>query len=259
MNLCTNAYQSMGDAGGELGVELELVELDREFAAAHPPLRPIRHVRVTISDTGHGMNETTVSQIFDPFFTTKSDGGGTGLGLATVQRIVQDHGGAIEVDSEVGVGSKFSIYLPWVEGDPALEDSTSLPVEGGNERILFVDDREQVARASRRLLETLGYRVDTLTSPTEALETFTRDPRAWDLVITDQVMPEMTGLELAGEMLRIRPHLPIILVSGHSDAEIRLRARELGIGAFLPKPLAKGSAGRVIRALLDGYSLPTPH
>jgi len=258
MNLCTNAYQSMGQAGGELGVELRVVELDEEFATSHPPLRPTRHVHIAISDTGHGMTPEVIERIFDPFFTTKADGGGTGLGLATVQRIVHEHAGAIVVESEVGVGSKFNIYLPWVEGDPSLEDSTRLPVEGGNERILFIDDREQVARASKRLLQTLGYRVETFTSATEALEAFGREPRAYDLVITDQVMPEMTGLELAGEMLRIRPQLPIILVSGNADAEIRIRARELGIGSFLPKPLAKGAAARVIRSLLDAGSTPTP-
>jgi DNA-binding NtrC family response regulator len=123
---------------------------------------------------------------------------------------------------------------------------------------MFIDDREQVARANKRLLQTLGYRVETFTSPTEALEAFTREPRAYDLVITDQVMPEMTGLELAGEMLRMRPQLPIILVSGSADVDVRVRARELGIGSFMPKPLAKGSAARVIRALLDEVSTLTP-
>ncbi|MBW2277787.1 MAG: response regulator [Deltaproteobacteria bacterium] len=258
MNLCTNAYQAMGQAGGELGVALEVIELDQAFAGAHPPLKPTRHVHVTISDTGHGMTRETIDRIFDPFFTTKSEGGGTGLGLATVQRIVADHTGVIVVESEIGAGSRFSVYLPWAEGDPSLEDSTSLPVEGGNERIMFIDDREQVARASKRLLQTLGYRVETYTSPTEALEVFGREPRAFDMAITDQVMPEMTGLELAGEMLRIRPQLPIILVSGNADAELKIRARDLGIGSFLSKPLSKGSAARVIRALLDANQFSTP-
>jgi signal transduction histidine kinase/ActR/RegA family two-component response regulator len=257
MNLCTNAYQAMGDSGGELGVALTIVDVEEEPVSGDLSLRPDRYAKVTISDTGHGMTAETVARIFDPFFTTKSDGTGTGLGLATVQRILQAHGGGIQVESEVGTGSRFSIYLPSIEGDLSLEDSTNLPVEGGNERLLFVDDRDQVARAGRRMLEALGYRVDTHTSPTEALEAFAANPHGYDLVITDQVMPEMTGLELAGEMLRLRPRLPIILISGNIDAEIRTRARELGIGSFLPKPLAKGSTDRVIRALLAGAAQVT--
>jgi PAS domain S-box-containing protein len=258
MNLCTNAYQAMGDSGGVLGVSLKLIDLDEQAAASHPPLAAGRHVRVTISDTGHGMTSETAERIFDPFFTTKSDGTGTGLGLATVQRILQAHGGTIDVQSEVGQGSAFSIYLPWIAGDTSLEDSMNIPVEGGNERLMFIDDREQVARAGKRMLEALGYRVDTFTSPTEALEVFNGDPWAYDLVITDQVMPEMTGLELAGEMLRVRPRVPIVLISGNADERTREQMRALGIGTFLPKPLAKGSTDRVIRALLAGAGQPSP-
>ncbi|MCP4196940.1 MAG: response regulator, partial [Proteobacteria bacterium] len=227
------------------------VEFEEKSADRPPSLRPGRHVLIKISDTGVGIPPEDQTRIFDPFFTTKDLGKGTGLGLSTVQNIIQTHGGTITVESEIGVGSTFRVYLPSIEHskfEPITRDST---VPTGNEHILVVDDEEQIVRMLKRLLEPLGYRVTSMTSSLEALLAFRDSPNLFDIVVTDQTMPELTGTKLAAEMLRIRPDLPIILTSGYTNSVTETQIAELGIGAFLPKPISKFDIGHTLRRLLD--------
>jgi PAS domain S-box-containing protein len=251
MNLCSNAYHAMRDKGGVLGVTLDAVEVDAEFARTQPNMDEGAYVRLTVSDTGCGMDRATVERIFDPFFTTKAPGEGTGMGLATVHGIVTSYGGAVTVYSERERGSIFRVYLPRVESHAPAEVSDVEPVPRGTECILFVDDEDQLARIGQQMLERLGYTVATRTSSAEALEAFRAKPDKYDLVITDQTMPNMTGVELAKELMRIRPNIPIVLVSGFSEAVTPERAKHIGIREYIMKPIITHELGRAVRKVLD--------
>jgi nitrogen-specific signal transduction histidine kinase/CheY-like chemotaxis protein len=251
INLCTNAYHAIQESSGEMGITLGVVEFEEKSADRPPSLRPGRHVLIKIFDTGMGISPEDKTRIFDPFFTTKDLGKGTGLGLSTVQNIIHAHGGTITVESEIGAGSTFRIYLPSIEhGEPEPTTRDSI-IPTGNEHILVVDDEEQVIRMQKRLLEPLGYRVTSMTSSLEALLAFRDSPNRFDIVVTDQTMPELTGTKLAGELLRIRPDLPIILTSGYANSVAETQISELGIDAFLPKPISKYDMGHTLRRLLD--------
>jgi PAS domain S-box-containing protein len=251
LNLAANAGHAMRERGGVLDVQLKAVDVDAEFAAEHLPLQPGRHVRLTVRDTGHGMPPQVQERIFDPFFTTKQPGEGTGLGLAVVHGIITGHGGAIVVESAPGRGTRFDIYLPCHAG--ALEEAATpeeRPVRGHQERILIVDDEPALVRIWAAMLEKLGYRVTGSTSSREALETFRGNPQAFDLVITDQTMPNLTGEALAHEMLRLRPDLPIILCSGSNHALREAKGQGPGIRAVLLKPVARRELSSTIHQLL---------
>ncbi|MCE5244015.1 MAG: response regulator [Desulfobacteraceae bacterium] len=251
LNLATNALHSMRQRGGLLEVALREVEVGEQEAQRHPDLAAGRFWLLAVSDTGTGMDEATAARIFEPFFTTKTPGEGTGLGLSVVHGIVQGHGGAIAVDSEVGRGSTFSVYLPVAEteGLPAWEnDRASLP--GGSERILFVDDEVRVADVGERMLRRFGYQVTTDLSGVAALETFRANPFAFDLVITDQTMPYLTGRDLAVEILGIRPDLPIILCTGFSP-DVQEEEAVPGIRKVLIKPLSMKRLVLAVREVLD--------
>ena len=250
MNLCTNAEHAMSE-GGVLDVSLENVEFDEKFCAELEGLSPGSYLRLTVGDTGCGMDEETQERIFDPFFTTKAPGEGTGMGLSVVHGIVKKHGGEITVHSEPGVGTTFHVFLPVVESMAEARPETAEPVRGGTESLLFVDDEAMVVDMGRERLERWGYRVTTRTSSGEALELFRVNPGAFDLVITDQTMPDMTGADLAKELLRIRPELPIILCTGFSRAITPEKARALGIRAFVMKPIVGAELGRTVRRVLD--------
>jgi CheY-like chemotaxis protein len=259
MNLGTNADYAMREKGGVLDVRLKAVEVDREFAASHPPLTPGPHVRLTVRDTGSGMEPRVRERIFEPFFTTKGPGDGTGMGLAVVHGIVAGHGGTITVDSAPGRGAKFEIYLPRCDVVQTLETSPAeqprggmeAPARGQGERILIVDDEPYLAVLWRVMLERLGYRVTGCSSSLEALEIFRAAPRSFDLVLTDQTMPQMTGEALVKELLRIRPETPIILCTGFSHAVTEEKARALGIRAFLLKPISRRDLSLAVRFVLD--------
>ena len=253
MNLCTNAEQAMPE-GGAMEISLTNVELDEKFCAKHEGLTPGSFVGLTVMDTGSGMDKETLERIFDPFFTTKDPGKGTGMGLSVVHGIVKSHEGDITVHSEPGMGTTFHVYLPVVESIAERRIEAVEPVRGGTEPILFVDDEAAVVAMGRETLERLGYNVTTRTSSIEALELFRVKPGEFDLVITDQTMPNMTGTDLANELLRIRPDIPIILCTGFSHAITAQKAHALGIRKFVMKPIVGAELGRTVRQVLDKKS-----
>jgi CheY-like chemotaxis protein len=234
-----------------MGISLGVVDFKAASDDKPPSLHPGQYVLIEISDTGVGIPPEDKSKIFDPFFTTKDMGKGTGLGLSTVQNIIQVHGGTITVESEIGAGSTFRIYLPSIEHGEHEQTTKDSIIPTGNEHILVVDDEEQVIRMQKRLLEPLGYKVTSMTSSLEALLAFRDSPNRFDIVVTDQTMPELTGTKLVGELLRIRPDLPIILTSGYANSVTETQIEELGIEAFLPKPISKYDMGTTLRRLLD--------
>jgi signal transduction histidine kinase/CheY-like chemotaxis protein len=251
MNLCTNAGHAMRKKGGILEISLTNVELDTEFVGKHPGLEPGPYLRLTVDDSGLGMPADVMERIFDPYFTTKVKGGGTGLGLAVVHGIVKDRGGTITVDSEPGKGATFHVYLPVIEGKAKPAAKTNLPLALGDEHILFIDDEEAIAELGKEMLERCGYKVTTLTSGIEALELFKARPDKFDLVITDLTMPNMTGKELAKEVLHDRPQIPVILCTGFSEMITEKSAKAMGIRAFLMKPLTMHDLAGTVRKLLD--------
>ncbi len=256
MNLCTNAGAAMKEKGGILEVGLFDVELDSESMAAHPDMKPGKYVRLMVSDTGHGMPTEVMDRIFDPFFTTKEREEGTGLGLSMVHGIVTSFDGFITPSSEEGKGSIFSVHLPVIEGEAHAEAESSFPLPTGTERILFVDDEPPIAKLGDRLLRRLGYRVETRISSIEALELFKAKHESIDLVITDMTMPNMTGDQLAREMLRIKRNIPIILCTGFSRMVTEKDAKAMGVGAFITKPILMHELAETIRILLDAPAEP---
>jgi len=252
LNLCVNAAQAMQEKGGVLGVRLTCLDIDRDFAGIHPQLKEGPHVRMDVSDTGAGMDRAAQERIFEPFFTTKAPGEGTGLGLAVVDGVVKNHGGAIVVSSELGVGTTFSIYLPVYERLQAAisHESDSVP-RGNGEHIMFVDDEEALVTLGKSMLEDLGYRVTTWTDSSEALAAFRSKPQDFDLVITDQTMPHLNGGELATALLGIRPTLPVILLTGYSTIMTFEKAKEIGIGELLIKPNTMQALGKAIHRALE--------
>jgi PAS domain S-box-containing protein len=256
MNLCTNAYFAMRKKGGLLEVRQTTVDVDREFSCLHVNLKEGKYARLTVTDTGCGMDRSTLERAFEPFFTTKEAGEGTGLGLSVVHGIVTAHGGGISVYSEEGTGSSFNVYLPVTETEIEEREEDLRPPPGGNERILIVDDERVNALMAKQMLSSLGYDVMATTSSVEALEAFKDDPHRFDVVITDQTMPQVTGSELADAMLMIRPELPIILMTGFSETVTAQNYRQMGFRAYLMKPLIMRELARVIRSEVDGVSAP---
>jgi PAS domain S-box-containing protein len=239
LNLCTNAAHAMREHGGRLDVEVaDADETDRMFIPGDVG-RPEWFVRLRVTDTGHGMDAETMDRVFDPFFTTKELGEGTGMGLSMVHGIVRKHEGHVHVHSEPGQGAIFSVYLPRTP-DLARPEAAALPqLVFTRGRILFVDDEKALVDIGRDMLESFGFEVVTRTSSIEALEAFRHRAHDFDLVITDQTMPNMTGLELSREILRVRPDQPIILCTGFSEAVSYDRLRDAGIGDFIMKPILK--------------------
>ena len=209
-------------------------------------------MQLTIIDTGHGIPGHLKDRIFDPYFTTKDKGVGTGLGLAVVQGIVQNHGGAITVESSLAKGTTFDIYLPRTTIEVKSELKTLKAIPDGNERVLFVDDDQTLAELGGKLLTTLGYRVVTQTDPRKALELFHDNPNAYDLVITDMIMPGLTGETLAREVSKKRPQTPIIVCTGFSDLVDTGQLAEAGIKGILRKPITIYHLAQVIRQVLEG-------
>jgi PAS domain S-box-containing protein len=252
MNLCTNAYQAMNEGGGVLEVSLSETPIG---ASAPPDLRvlpwgPCLNLRVR--DSGPGIDPSIIHRIFDPYFSTKDKGKGTGLGLAVVHGIVQNHRGVIQVSSRPGEGATFDVYFPMVEAAAAAaEAAPDEEVPGGRERILFVDDEPSIEFLGKQMLGSLGYAVTTCGTAVAALDLFRSDPSAFDLVITDMTMPLMTGDRMALEMMGIRPDLPVVICTGFNELLTQERARELGIRALLMKPFLKNEAAEVIRQVLD--------
>jgi PAS domain S-box-containing protein len=251
MNLCTNAAHAMRDKGGILSVSLSSVEADAYLVSRYPDLKPGPYVRLTVGDTGHGVAPSILERIFDPYFTTKGPGEGTGMGLAVVQGIVKRHGGMITVHSEIGKGTTFHALFPRIEQEIVPEATAAEALPTGSERILFIDDEEPLVDLGMGMLESLGYSVTIKTNSLEALETFRAKPDAFDLIITDVTMPAMTGIELAKELMAIRPDIPIILCTGFSELINEKQAKEMGIREFVMKPFVIGKHAKTIRKVLE--------
>jgi PAS domain S-box-containing protein len=252
MNLATNAYHAMREKGGVLNINVAKEKISMDDSASYPDLTPGTYIKLTVSDTGHGIDKAIIEKIFDPYFTTKPPGQGTGMGLSTIHGIVKSHGGDIKVYSEPGKGTEFYVYFPLIETKPVEPKTVSTgPVQKGSERILLVDDEEPIVRMVKQMLERLGYQVATRTSSVEALEAFRANSDKFDLVITDMTMPNMTGVELAPRLLEIRPDIPIILYTGFSEITDANKAKALGIREFLMKPIVRDQIARTIRKVLD--------
>ncbi|MGO9214987.1 MAG: PAS domain S-box protein [Syntrophales bacterium] len=253
MNLCTNAAYAMQGEKGELKISLVPVNVEAsDNLIIHHDLFPGKYLRLTVGDTGAGIENEIMDRIFDPFFTTKKPGEGTGLGLSVVYGIVKSYGGAITVESEVGKGTEFNVYLPLLaETDDKKEAKVEAPIPGGKERILFVDDEAALVQLATGTLTGLGYEVIGRTGSMEALELFRERPDSFDLVITDMTMPNMTGSELAQQLMRIRPDIPVILCTGFSEAMTQEKARAIGVRDFIMKPIVQRQIAEAIRRVLD--------
>ncbi|MCP3954292.1 MAG: PAS domain S-box protein [Desulfobacterales bacterium] len=251
MNLCTNAYHAMEKTGGELSVALGEFELWAEDWKDRA-MNPGKYAKLTVADTGTGMDQGVIDRIFDPYFTTKEEGKGTGLGLAVIHGIVKSHGGYISVDSRPGKGTEFHIFLPVIAAvQETASTAVQMPIQKGSEHILLVDDQEEVLDIERQILEALGYKVTVNNCSIEAVDTFRASPDSFDLVITDMTMPNMTGDKLAGELIKIRPEIPILLCTGLCEQISEEELKSLGIKGVIMKPVVSGELSTMIRKLLD--------
>jgi CheY-like chemotaxis protein len=251
MNLCTNSAHAMEDTGGILQVGLSNFDLTTQRASQYPELNPGPYVKLSISDTGQGMDDATKDRIFDPYFTTKEQDKGTGMGLAVVHGIVKGHGGGIHVQSITGEGTRFDILFPIMERQIISETEELKTLPTGNEHILFIDDEDFLIELGKNMLKKLGYRVETRTQPVKALEVFRAEPHKFDLVISDMTMPTMTGDTLATELMKIRPDIPIIICTGYSERIDDRRAQELSIKGLMMKPFTIRSLSKTVRNVLD--------
>ncbi len=252
MNLCANAGHAMRKNGGVLKVSLEKISQVSKEMKKMTNLEPGDYLKLTVKDTGIGMDDKTRKRIFEPYFTTKAKSEGTGLGLAVVNRIVTDYGGMIMVKSTPGTGTIFKIYFPSVSSIPYSKSSNDEKPHIGAERILFVDDEEETVEALEDSLGHLGYQVIGETSSIEAYKKFKADPFGFDIVITDQTMPKMTGDELAGKIIRIRPDIPIILCTGYTETIKNKTFNFKGIKEIISKPFDINIITEAIKKSLSG-------
>lgn len=250
MNLITNSSQAI-EAEGVIEIRIENVFLNEESCVLYTDLTPGNYIKVTVSDTGQGIAPEAIDRIFDPYFTTKEVDKGSGIGLSVVHGIVKSHGGAIRVKSELGKGTTFTVLFPAVETKTDSEIETDEKLPSGDERILFIDDEESIAKLGHQRLERLGYKVEAKTSPIEALELFRAKPDQFDLVITDLTMPKMTGDKLVKEILNIRSEIPIILCTGFVEKIDEKKAKAIGVADYIEKPVDKCSFSYTVRKVLD--------
>jgi len=250
MNLITNSSQAI-EAEGVIEIGIENVVLNEESCAFYTDLTPGNYIKVTVSDTGQGIAPEAIDRIFDPYFTTKEVDKGSGIGLSVVHGIVKSHGGAIRVKSELGKGTTFIVLFPAVETKTDSEIETDEKLPSGDERILFIDDEESIAKLGHQRLERLGYKVETKTSPIEALELFRAKPDQFDLVITDLTMPKMTGDKLVKEILNIRSDIPVILCTGFIEKIDEKKAKAIGVADYIEKPVDKCNFSYKVRKVLD--------
>ena len=250
MNLCTNAIQAMQNDTGILKIRLKDTTITSGSSILESGLKSGKYIELSVSDTGSGISPTIINAIFDPYFTTKAMGEGTGLGLSVVHGIVEKHEGKITVESTLDKGSVFTIYLPVCHIDEIYKDTKNNQMHTGAERILFVDDEDILAKMSKRTLESFGYSVTTRTSSVEALELFRTKPDDFDLVITDMTMPKMTGDKLAVKLMEIRKEIPVILCTGFSKSISEEDALNMGIKAFVYKPIVNEALAKTIHKVL---------
>ncbi len=252
MNLCTNAAHAMQEKGGTLTIGLNQIAVTEDNCSLYDQLEPGAYLELRVADTGHGIDEKIRRQIFDPFFTTKKSGEGTGMGLSVVHGIVKSYGGNVSLESMTGTGTTFFIYLPLLS-DQNIQHTPEVKAApiGGKERILLVDDQEFLLHMMSKSLSRLGYQVTAEDSSLEALNLFQADPFSFDLVITDQTMPSITGADMAKYMLKIRPDIPVILCTGFSSTVSHAQARSLGIREYVMKPVVMSEFTVLIRKVLE--------
>lgn len=251
MNLITNAYHAVEKASGEIAIQLKEIILDNDDLK-DSPLQPGQYVMLSVSDNGVGIPKEIMNNIFEPYFTTKEKGKGTGLGLAVVYGILTEHKGDIKVYSEKGLGTTFNVYLPLMKkSDEAISTEKELNKLTGTERILLVDDEKSVVRLEKLMLERLGYNVSAMSNSLEALEIFNSNPDGYDLVISDMTMPNMTGDQLAQELMAIRPDIPIVICTGFSERINKEQAEANKVKGFLMKPVIKSEMAQMVREVLD--------
>ena len=251
MNLITNAYHAMQESGGVLTIRLENIE-SKDIPRQNLNLGDGPHVLLSISDTGSGMEKIVLEKIFDPYFTTKPKGKGTGLGLSVVHGIVTNYGGDISVNSFLGQGTEFNIYIPAVKKEIQLEQDHDIKVmPTGNEHILLVDDEKQILRIEQMILERLGYKVEPKSSSLDALKTIKANPNSYDLIISDMTMPNMTGDQLAQKIMNIKPEMPIIICTGFSETISMENIKLMGVKALLMKPIIRSEIALTVRKVLD--------
>jgi nitrogen-specific signal transduction histidine kinase/ActR/RegA family two-component response regulator len=251
MNLGTNASHAMREKGGVLTVTLDDFAAETGGIPEVPPLAPGPYLRLTVADTGHGMESSVLERIFEPFFTTKPVGEGTGLGLSVVHGIIKNHGGEITVHSRPCAGTTFRIFLPRAENDNTGAAVPDEPVRGRQERILVVDDEEPLANMMQQKLSRLGYKVIAHHDSVEALKEFQSAPQGFDLIITDQTMPRLTGAALAREIVRLRANIPIILCSGSGQAAVKAVGLSPLVRDCVLKPVNFAELSRSIRRVLE--------
>jgi PAS domain S-box-containing protein len=251
VNLCTNASHAMRENGGLLEVGLEDVELSAETRVGDEYVPAGGYVKLRVSDTGHGIEEEVLERVFEPFFTTKGLNEGTGLGLSVVHGIIKSHNGAIAVSSRPGEGTTFEIFLPRMESGDLKGGGSSQPAAKDSELILLVDDEEMIISSTKKILERLGFEVVAKTSSVDALEAFQEEPEKYDVVFTDQVMPNMTGTQLSEKLLSVRPDIPIILCSVFPEDVDPEQIKRIGIKEFIAKPISMQKINKIIRKVLD--------
>jgi len=253
LNLGSNAAHAIGDTQGKLAIAVEPFQPDSQLPAELSELPERSYAKISVSDTGCGIEDAVIPRIYEPFFTTKEVGTGTGLGLSAAQGIIRGHGGAIEVESEVGVGTTFLLYLPLYDGDvPPGSESEELAAEvrgGGN--ILVVEDEQPIRQMLQHHLERMGYTVTLAMDGEMGLEVFLTNPDAFDVLVTDQTMPGRTGIRLVNEVRKHRPELPVVLMTGFSGDDTAKRAGELQIGAMLSKPFTSRDLAAALQKLLN--------
>ncbi|MCP5052942.1 MAG: response regulator, partial [bacterium] len=252
MNLCTNSAHAMRETGGVLEVGLDEIQLDSQAVKKFNDIPPGPYLRLTVSDTGHGIPKIVLKRIFEPYFTTKGAGEGTGMGLAMIHGIVKSYDGDISVYSEPGKGTTFHVVLPRIQEADTIETrprgNAGLP--RGNERVLLIDDETTLVKVGTQVLERLGYRVTGKSDPQEALDTFRDAPHQFDLVVTDLTMPNITGIQIAKIVKKIKPGIPVILCSGFS-ASIPQQEIDSNVGHFVMKPIIKSELARAIREVVE--------
>jgi len=251
MNLCTNAAYAMEDRGGTLEISLKNMIIDQVPMRGKYHLKPGDYIEIKVSDTGEGIDPQIIDKIFEPYFTTKGPTEGTGMGLALVHGIIETYNGKIFVESTLGKGTAFTMYLPTIKRKKSTLPHIVNELPTGKERILFVDDEAPIAKIAKRILGKLGYAVTTRTSSTEALELFRSKPNNYDLVISDVTMPKMTGDQLTQKIIEIRPDIPVILCTGYSKKFSERSASKIGIKAFVKKPIIHEDLAKIVRRVLD--------
>jgi CheY-like chemotaxis protein len=257
MNLLTNAFHAIGEEKGLIEISLNDLDLTVKDMAKYPNVNPGNYIELSVRDTGCGMVQNIVDRIFEPFFTTKKQGEGTGMGLAVVHGIIKSHGGFIFVYSKPLQGSIFQILLPKIENRIKEVKYNVSSIPKGKGRILFVDDDEDIVSLGQELLETLGYDFISRTASKEALEIFTSNPGEYDLIITEQSMPDMTGIKLTEEILKIRSDMPVILCTGFRDITSEEDFKEHGIRDIILKPIRLREIAEKINNILNNNRVLT--